>query len=89
VPTPLAGVGEVICGRGSDVKVTVVERKTCARVVKRRWVRFDFTPYVTYYYPYYLYSSLGASFLQFSNPFMFYNACMLNKTSPHRSEGCL
>jgi hypothetical protein len=27
VSPPLAGVGEGICGRGSDVKVTVVERK--------------------------------------------------------------
>jgi hypothetical protein len=27
VSPPLAGVGEVICGRGSDVKVVVEERK--------------------------------------------------------------
>jgi hypothetical protein len=27
VSPPLAGVGEVICGRGSDVKVMVEERK--------------------------------------------------------------
>jgi hypothetical protein len=29
VSPPLAGVGEVICGRGSDVKVMVEERKIC------------------------------------------------------------
>jgi hypothetical protein len=50
VSPPLAGVGEVICGRGLDVNITVVERKkTCVRVVERRWVRFDSTPYVIYY----------------------------------------
>jgi hypothetical protein len=35
------GVGEVICERGLDVNVMVVEGKTCARVVKRRWVKSD------------------------------------------------
>jgi hypothetical protein len=29
VSPPLVGVGEVICGRGSDVKVMVEERKIC------------------------------------------------------------
>jgi hypothetical protein len=35
------GVGEVICERGLDVNVMVVEGKTCAQVVKRRWVKSD------------------------------------------------
>jgi hypothetical protein len=54
------GVGEVICEIGLDVNVIVVERNTCARVVKRRWVRLDSTSYVIYYYPYLLHSHLDA-----------------------------
>jgi hypothetical protein len=40
VSPPLVGVGEVICGRGSDVKVMVEERKKNERawVVKRKRV---------------------------------------------------
>jgi hypothetical protein len=44
------GVGEVICERGLDVNVMVAERKTCARVVNRRWVKLDsFTHFVIPY----------------------------------------
>jgi hypothetical protein len=35
------GVGEVIYERGLDVNVMVVERKTCAQVINRRWVKLD------------------------------------------------
>jgi hypothetical protein len=64
VSPPLAGVGQVICGRGLDVNVKVVQwKKTCAQVVKRRWVRLDSTSYVIYYYPYLLHSYLDAFFL--------------------------
>jgi hypothetical protein len=41
VSPPLAGVGEVICGRGSYVKI-MVEEKYVSPVVKRRWVRSNF-----------------------------------------------
>jgi hypothetical protein len=40
VSPPLAGVGEVICGRGSDVKIMVEKEKNMrAWVVKRKCVR--------------------------------------------------
>jgi hypothetical protein len=35
VSPPLAGVGEVICGRGSDVKIMVAERK----IKEPRWFK--------------------------------------------------
>jgi hypothetical protein len=54
VSPPLMGVGEVICERGLDVNVMVVEMSTCARVVKRRWVRLYSTSYAIYFYPYLL-----------------------------------
>ena len=63
---PLAGVGEVICGRGSDVKVMVEERKICEPgLLKGSGLGQIFTPLI-------------------SNPFVFYNACMLKRASPHR-----
>jgi hypothetical protein len=66
VSPPLAGVGEVICGRGSDVKVMVEERKMREpRLLKGTGLDQNFTPLI-------------------SNPFVFYNACMLERTSPHR-----
>jgi hypothetical protein len=51
VSPPLVGVGEVICERGLDINVMVVERKnTCARVVKRRWVKSElFTHFAILY----------------------------------------
>jgi hypothetical protein len=54
VSPPLMGVGEVICERGLDVNIMVVEMSTCARVVKRRWVRLYSTSYAIYFYPYLL-----------------------------------
>jgi hypothetical protein len=43
VSPPLAGVGEVICGRGSDVKIMVEERKIKEpRWFKRKRVRSIF-----------------------------------------------
>jgi hypothetical protein len=88
VSPPLAGVVEVICGRGLDVKVTVVERKNMCPVVKRRWVRLNF--YSLFYLLFSLLATfiIGCIFPIISNPFMFYNACMLKTTSPHRSKGC-
>jgi hypothetical protein len=46
------GVGEVICERGLDVSVMVVERKNMYLVVKRRWVYLDLsipTPFIIHY----------------------------------------
>ena len=63
---PLAGVGEVIYGRGSDVKVMVEGRKIRdPGLLKGCGLDQIFTPLI-------------------SNPFVFYNACMLKRTSPHR-----
>jgi hypothetical protein len=48
VSPPLAGVGEVICGRGSDVKIMVEERK----IKEPRWLKGSgldqfFTPLIS------------------------------------------
>jgi hypothetical protein len=48
VSPPLAGVGEVICGRGSDVKVMVEERKICEpRLLKGSGLDQIFTPLIS------------------------------------------
>jgi hypothetical protein len=65
VSPPLAGVGEVICGRVSNVKIMVEERKKSLGGLKRSGLDHIFTSLI-------------------SNPFSFYNACMLNITSPLR-----
>jgi hypothetical protein len=66
VSPPLAGVGEVICGRESDVKVMLEERKMKEpELLKGSRLDQIFTPLI-------------------SNPFVFYNACMLERTSPHQ-----
>jgi hypothetical protein len=66
VSPPLAGVGEVICGRGSDVNIMVEEGKMKEpKLLKGSGLDQIFTPLI-------------------SNPFVFYNACMLERTSPHR-----
>jgi hypothetical protein len=50
VSPPLMGVGQVICERGLDINVMVVEKgKHIARVINRRWVKLDSTSYVIYY----------------------------------------
>jgi hypothetical protein len=62
VSPPLAGVGEVICGRGSDVKIMVEEGKMKEpKLLKGSGLDQIFTPLI-------------------SNPFVFYNACMLERT---------
>jgi hypothetical protein len=62
---PLAGVGEVICGRGSDAKVMVEERKMREPgLLKGSGLDQIFTPLIP-------------------NLFVFYNACMLKRMSPH------
>jgi hypothetical protein len=66
VSPPLMGVGEVIYERGLDVSVMAEERKICARVVKRRWVKLDSsTHFIIHYYPCLLHSYLDAFFLSF------------------------
>jgi hypothetical protein len=48
VSPPLAGVGEVICGRGSDVKVMVKGRKTRGpRLLKGSGLDQIFTPLIS------------------------------------------
>jgi hypothetical protein len=70
VSPPLAGVGEVICGRVSDVKIMVEEEnKKNLGGLKGSGLAQIFTSLV-------------------SNPFSFYNACMLEITSPLRIKGC-
>jgi hypothetical protein len=64
VSPPLVGVGEVICGSVSDVKIMVEEEnKTNLDGLKGSGLAQIFTSLV-------------------SNPFSFYNACMLEITSP-------
>jgi hypothetical protein len=69
VSPPLAGVGEVICGRVSDVKIMVEEEKKNLGGLKGSGLAQIFTSLI-------------------SNPFSFYNACMLEITSPLRIKGC-
>jgi hypothetical protein len=48
VSPPLAGVGEVICGGGSDVKVMVEEGKTCEPgLLKGSGLNQIFTPLIS------------------------------------------
>jgi hypothetical protein len=71
VSPPLAGVGEVICRRVSDVKIMVEEEnKRNLGVLKGSGLALFF------------FTSLAF------NLFSFYNACMLEITTPLRIKGC-
>jgi hypothetical protein len=48
VSPPLAGVGEVICRRGSDVKLMVEEGKICEpELLKGSGLDQNFTPFIS------------------------------------------